>query len=169
MISISENQVCEHCNRDVCVKCGKMRCIQHIPLLSNLSENDSEKIAQGVKHVPYKKGDVIFQRGEKANKLYIICTGRIKIYKNTIDGKEQILYILAEGDFIGAFNLLKADEFQFSAAALEDTEISTLSKDAFDTVMLSNPEITLKIFEKAYERIIKAEQLVERLSSEVQT
>lgn len=82
-----------------------------------------------------------------------------------MEGKEQILYILSEGDFIGAFNLLKADRFDFSAVALETTEISTLDKSAFDQVMLLNPEITLKIFEKAYERIIKAESLVERLSS----
>ena len=82
-----------------------------------------------------------------------------------MEGKEQILYILSEGDFIGAFNLLKADEFDFSAMALENTQISTLEKSAFDEIMLRNPEITLKIFEKAYERIIKAENLVERLSS----
>lgn len=82
-----------------------------------------------------------------------------------IDGKEQILYILSEGDFIGAFNLLKEDEFDFSAVALENTQISTLEKSSFDKVMISNPEITLKIFEKAYERIIKAESLVQRLSS----
>ncbi len=82
-----------------------------------------------------------------------------------MEGKEQILYILSEGDFIGAFNLLKEDQFDFSAVALETTEISMLEKSAFDKVMISNPEITLKIFEKAYERIIKAESLVERLSS----
>jgi len=107
----------------------------------------------------------VFSQGDHANKLYIVCSGKIKIYKNLMEGKEQILYILSEGDFIGAFNLLKADEFDFSAMALENTQISMLEKNAFDEIMLRNPEITLKIFEKAYERIIKAESLVERLSS----
>lgn len=140
-------------------------CINNIPLLANLNDEEVEKISEGVSSRVYKKGEVIFSQGEKANKLYIICAGRIKIFKNMLEGKEQILYILAEGDFIGAFNLLKADEFDFSAVALENTQISTLEKSAFDKVMISNPEITLKIFEKAYERIIKAESLVERLSS----
>ena len=49
--------------------------------------------------------------------------------------------------------------------AIEDTQISTLEKAEFDKIVISNPQITLKIFEKAYERIIKAETLVERLSS----
>jgi CRP/FNR family transcriptional regulator len=133
--------------------------------LSGLDESEIEKISEGVSSHTYKKGDVIFQQGEHASKLYIVCSGKIKIFKNLLEGKEQILYILSEGDFIGAFNLLKADRFDFSAVALESTQISTLEKKEFDQIMLSNPEITLKIFEKAYERIMKAESLVERLSS----
>ena len=140
-------------------------CIHNIPLLSGLDDLEIEKISEGVSSRAYKKGDVVFKQGERANKLYIVCSGKIKIFKNMLEGKEQILYILSEGDFIGAFNLLKADEFDFSAVALEATQISTLEKSAFDKIMISNPEITLKIFEKAYERIMKAESLVERLSS----
>lgn len=75
------------------------------------------------------------------------------------------MYILSEGDFIGAFNLLKEDEFDFNAEALENMHISMLEKSSFDKIVLSNPQITLKIFEKAYERINKAENLVARLSS----
>ena len=153
------------CDRKSCIRCGKLLCSHNIPLLSGLDDSEVEKISAGVSSQTYKKGDLIFQQGERASKLYIICSGKIKIFKNLMEGKEQILYILSEGDFIGAFNLLKADRFDFSAVALETTEISTLDKSAFDQVMLLNPEITLKIFEKAYERIMKAESLVERLSS----
>ena len=140
-------------------------CINNIPLLSNLTNDEIEKVSIGVSSETYKKGESVFNRGDKANKLYIVCSGKIKIFKNTIEGKEQILYILSEGDFIGAFNLLKEDEFDFNAVALENTTVSMLEKSSFDDIVLSNPSITLKIFEKAYERIIKAESLVERLSS----
>ncbi|GAU78334.1 transcriptional regulator [Fusibacter sp. 3D3] len=142
-----------------------MLCINNIPLLSSLTDEEARLISQGVSSDAYKKGDVIFAQGQKANKLYIICSGKMKIFKNSLDGKEQILYILSAGDFIGAFNLLKEDEFDFNAVAIEDTQISTLEKAEFDKIVITNPQITLKIFEKAYERIIKAEALVERLSS----
>lgn len=134
-------------------------------MLSSLNEDEIAKISQGVSSKVFKKGDVIFSQGQKANRLYIVCAGKAKIYKDTVDGKEQILYILSEGDFIGAFNLLKEDEFDFNAVALETTQISFLEKSAFDKIILSNPAITLKIFEKAYERINKAENLVARLST----
>lgn len=153
------------CSRESCINCGKLLCIHNIPLLSGLDDTEIEKISEGVSSRSYKKGEVIFSQGERANKLYIVCSGKVKIFKTMLEGKEQILYILSEGDFIGAFNLLKADEFDFSAVALEPTQVSMLEKSAFDKIMISNPEITLKIFEKAYERIMKAESLVERLSS----
>jgi CRP-like cAMP-binding protein len=121
-------------------------------------------VSDSVFNSTFRKGEVIFSTGDVANKLYIICSGKTKVCKFSPDGKEQIIYILAAGDFIGAFNLLKKDKFEFDMIALEETSISTLDKDAFDSLILSNPSITLKVLEKAYERITKAEQLVERLS-----
>lgn len=152
------------CSCEKCVKCGKRNCISNIPLLSNLSDDEAFKISSGVTNMAYKKGDFLFKAGEKANKLFILCSGKIKLFKTNSEGKEQIIYIMSGGDFFGAFNLLKEDEFDLDAVALEDSDVSLLAKSEFDKIILSNPEITLKVFEKAYERITKAEALVERLS-----
>lgn len=89
----------------------------------------------------------------------------MKIYKYLSDGREQILYIYSAGDFVGAFNLLKEDEFKYNAEAIEDVAISTLDKTTFNEIAIKNPNITLKILEKGYERIRWAEELVDRLSS----
>lgn len=133
--------------------------------MSNLDSDEIDKIAEGVKNWYFKNGDKVFSAGDIADRLFIVCSGKMKIYKNTVDGREQILYILSSGDFIGAFNLLKEDEFEFSAEAIEELELSTLAKEDFDRIILSNPRITLKVLEKAYERIMKAESLVDRLST----
>ena len=133
--------------------------------MSNLDSDEIDKIAEGVKNWYFKNGDKVFSAGDIADRLFIVCSGKMKIYKNTVDGREQILYILSGGDFIGAFNLLKEDEFEFSAEAIEELELSTLAKEDFDRIILSNPRITLKVLEKAYERIMKAESLVDRLST----
>ena len=154
-----------HKHQTNCIQCNGGKCITQIPLLSNLNSAEIDKIAEGVKHCNFKNGDRVFSAGDIADRLFIVCSGKMKIYKNTIDGREQILYILSSGDFIGAFNLLKEDEFEFNAEAIEDLELSTLAKEDFDQIILSNPRITLKVFEKAYERIMKVESLVDRLST----
>lgn len=155
------------CIQDVrkCQSCEHNRCISQIGLFSSLNEEEMALISSEAVTYTYKRGNTIFSQGDKANHLYIVCSGKMKIKKYTVDGKEQILYILANGDFIGAFNLLKEDQFNFTAEAIEDTEISTISKKAFNSIILKNPDITLKVLEKAYERIIKVESLVERLGT----
>lgn len=140
-------------------------CIKNIPLLSSLTEEEAVKLYAGLTSKDYQKGDYIFRTGDKADRLYIVSSGKMKIYKYLSDGREQILYIYSEGDFVGGFNLLKEDEYLYNAVALEDTSIVTLTKKKFDDIILKNPSITLKILEKAYERVRWAEELVDRLSS----
>lgn len=153
------------CGKKECTMCGFEECIRSIPLLSNLNIEQALEIAEGVSSQRVKKGDYLFRQGQKADRLYIICTGKVKLVKPQVDGKEQILYILSAGDFFGAFNLLKEDQLQYNAIVLEDTQVTTLAKSEFDKIILLDPTITLKVFEKAYERIIKVESLVERLST----
>ncbi len=148
-----------------CADCKDNSCIRNVPLLSSLDEDEMDKIVENVNTRDYKKGDYIFRTGHKADRLYIVCSGKMKIYKYLSDGREQILYIYSAGDFVGAFNLLKKDEYKYNAVALEDTTIITLRKEDFDEIIIKNPTITLKILEKSYERLRWAEALVARLSS----
>nr|WP_300003148.1 Crp/Fnr family transcriptional regulator [Tissierella sp.] len=155
---------CDICNR-ACKVCDGTSCIHNIPLLSSLDEYELKDISQGIVTREFKKGEYIFRTGDKADRLYIVCSGKMKIYNGFADGREQILYIYGAGDFVGAFNLLKEDEYKYNAEALENTVVSTLTKAKFDEIAIKSPTITLKILEKAYERIRQAEMLVDRLSS----
>ena len=108
---------------------------------------------------------MIFFEGDISDKLYVINNGKVKVFKYTKEGKEQILYIVSSGDFLGDLSLLKKSEFKFNAEALEDVNICQLTKDDFDQVVKENPEISLKILEVLYERIFKLENLVQSLST----
>ncbi|HLR20610.1 MAG TPA: Crp/Fnr family transcriptional regulator [Tissierellaceae bacterium] len=152
------------CNNNCCT-CKEDPCIEKIPLLSNLNKEELSQVSEGIITKEYKKGEYIFRTGDESDKLYIVCSGRMKIYKYLSDGREQILYIYGSRDFVGAFNLLKKDKYKYNGVALEDTTISTLSKESFDRIVIKNPNITLKILEKAYERIRWAEGLINVLSS----
>lgn len=125
------------------------------------------EISNGTKSFEYKKGERIFSQGDVANKLYLISSGKIKVFRYTPEGKEIILYILSPKcfSFIGAFNLLKEDKFDFHAEIIEDSVICTLDKKDFDQIIIKNPNITLKILEEAYDRIVKLETLVDRLNT----
>lgn len=152
-----------HCNS--CCTCNHKYCAKKVSLFSSLSDKDLNKVVSLVTQKSFDKGDNIFSEGEIFDKLFIINSGSMKVYKYTKDGKEQILYILKEGEFLGDLNLLKKDTFKFSATALEATNICIIHKDDFDALMSNNPNIGIKVLEYAHDRITSLENLIQTLTT----
>lgn len=153
-----------HCDKN-CIKCTGKYCVSKVYIFSALQPEAFKKISDIIITRKYRKGQVIFFEGDVEDKLYIVNQGKIKIYKYNREGREQILYILSEGDFIGDMSLLKKGNFQFNAEALEDTLICTIAKDDFDEIITRNPEITLKILEVLHDRLMNLENLIQNLST----
>lgn len=153
-----------HCDKN-CIKCTGKYCVSKVYIFSTLQPEAFKKISDIIITRKYRKGQVIFFEGDVEDKLYIVNQGKIKIYKYNREGREQILYILSEGEFIGDMSLLKKGNFQFNAEALEDTLICTIAKDDFDEIITRNPEITLKILEVLHDRLMSLENLIQNLST----
>lgn len=137
--------------------------LEEIPFFDGLLEEEKKKIFEGVEFYTVNIGDIVFESGDIADKLYILKEGKIKIYKNLLDGREQILYIYSSGDFVGGLNLLKDHEYRYIGEVIEKGMVVTLSKDKFDEIILENATILKKILEKSYDRIRLAEGLIDRL------
>lgn len=148
-----------------CVKCSGKYCATKVSIFSTLQIDQLQEITNLIIRRNYKKGQIIFFEGDISDKLYIINKGKIKVFKYTKEGKEQILYILSEGDFIGDLSLLKKGKFQFNAEALEEVNVCTLTKDDFDKIIKENPHITLQILEDVHDKIVGLENLIQRLST----
>jgi len=147
-----------------CITCSHKYCARKVSLFEGFSDEMLSRVTALIKRVQLQKGDAIFTEGDPFNKLYIVNGGSIKIFRYNKVGKEQILYILSEGEFIGDINLLKSDTFNFSATALETTHICTISKEDFDALMTDYPELVQAVLESAFDRITSLEQLVQTLT-----
>lgn len=148
-----------------CEKCTGKYCAKKVSIFSTLEDEQLKEIADMVIHRNYKKGQSVFFEGDISDKLYIVNKGKIKIFKYTKEGKEQILYILSDGDFTGDLSLLKKGKLEFNAEALENTAVCTLTKENFDKILSDNPNIALKILEVVHDRVINLENLVQRLNT----
>lgn len=105
--------------------------------LSELKENRSVNV--------YRKKQVIYSQGNYPSKLYYILKGKVKSFRCNEDGKELILKLYKEGDFIGHMALLEDVRYQETAQALEDCELAVIPKAEFDELVGSNPMV-LKSF-----------------------
>lgn len=152
-------------SHNCCSSCNNRYCAKKVSLFASLSSKDLNMVTNLITRKAFNKGDVIFSEGEDFDKLFIINQGSIKVYKYNKDGKEQILYILKEGDFLGDLNLLKKDTFKFNSMALEHTSMCIIHKDDFDNLIKTNPDISIKVLEYAHDRIASLENLVQTLTT----
>lgn len=142
----------------------ELSAIRDIPLFEDLNDEELEVISQGLTSQKFKRGEHVFRSGDEADRLFIVVEGQMKIYRILPDGREQVMYLYDEDDFVGAFNLIKRDRYRYNGQALKTSEIAMLSKEVFDSIALKNPPMLLKILEKSYERIRWAEGMLDRMS-----
>lgn len=135
-----------------------------IPLLASLSEEDFIKMKSNLIIYEFQKGETIFRSHDPADKMFIVLEGQLKISKIMSDGKEQILYIYTEGDFVGGHNILSGDMYEYSAYALVKSAVLTISQEDVNNILKKNNQFLITILEQSYERIRKAETLIDRLS-----
>ncbi|WZL72311.1 Crp/Fnr family transcriptional regulator [Clostridiaceae bacterium 35-E11] len=156
--------------KSCCERCAHQLCASKVSIFSNLNRQELIDIIKMTGHRSYKKGETVFMEGEEADTLYLIREGKIKLFKYTKDGKEQILHILSEGDFFGELNLLKKGQYGFYAEAISPAKLCTLTKDKMRNLFTEKPEIGLKVLEVIAERLSKLETLAQNLATnEVET
>lgn len=149
---------CDSCNHSLCAK--------KVPIFSFLSDFELAKIVDMTGHKSYKKGEVLCLEGEKSDTLYILNEGQVKISKITKEGKEQIVHILTSGDFFGELSLFSSNEkYNFSVYAISDVEVCTLTKDDMNKILISSPEISLKILQVVTGRLTQTENLAQNLAT----
>lgn len=112
-------------------------------IFEGLTAEESDTLLQaGVTHV-YRKGEIIFREGGIPTGIFHIKSGRVKKYKTTAKGGEQIIYICSEGELLGYHAVLGEELYPDSTAALNQSEITFIPREAFlyvlgNSSMLSN-------------------------------
>lgn len=92
----------------------------------------------------YKKREFLYLEGQKVGDIYYIHSGKVKTYATNREGKELILTISREGDFLGCVSAIQNIEAYETAVAVEDSVISILPKQDFLSALYTNREVAQK-------------------------
>jgi CRP-like cAMP-binding protein len=113
-------------------------------IFKGLNQKDKETIAQHHTLVIIKKGEILFKEGEKSRGLICLASGKVKVFKEGVGGREQILKMVRQLGFIGYRVLFSDNIWSFSAAAVEDSAICVLEKNSLVKILKKNADLALK-------------------------
>lgn len=114
-------------------------------IFSVLSPEEKEILKTGLSAAFYKKGDYIFKEGDKPNSLICLSEGKVKVFKEGVGGREQIVRMAKPIGFIGYRALFAEENHHASAVAIEDSTVCSVDKETLYNLLRINSELSLSI------------------------
>jgi len=112
-----------------------------------LTPKEKEFLKQNYTCAFYKKGEIIFKEGDKPIGLMILAEGKVKIFKEGVGGREQIVRMAKPVGFIGYRALFAEENHTATAVAIEDSVSCIVDKESVYRVMRSNAELSMSIIQ----------------------
>ncbi|MEQ9553915.1 MAG: Crp/Fnr family transcriptional regulator [Coleofasciculus sp. G3-WIS-01] len=112
----------------------------------------------------YHKGEVIFVEGEEGNGFFVVKSGRVKVFKLSAEGKEQILEFFGAGEHFAEVPAFDGECFPASATALEKTELLFFERTTFLALLAQQPKIAINMLAIFARHLRRFARLIEDLS-----
>ena len=128
--------------------------LKRIRLFSGLSSQDLEAVAARGKQRALAANTVFINRGAESTSLYLILSGKVKVFLSDARGNEQVLSMRGPGEHLGELALLTDSIRTASAVTLEDTNLLVLSRRDFVDCLAACPQISLNLDNSLEERAL---------------
>ena len=138
--------------------------LRTVPIFSELSEADIASLARLTSRRSCPKDTVVFFENEEGDTFFCIVDGRIKVTILGDDGREVILSVLGRGDFFGEMALLDNEPRSATAIAVEDTELLSLHRNDFQSVLSDNRSIMSALIKILTARLRRANHQISTLA-----
>ncbi len=138
--------------------------IANVPLFQGLPDGQIEKIAGIAESRKYRRGEAVFSDGDPADGFYIPMTGRVKIFKLSADGREQVLHIMGFQEPFGEVPVFAGGRFPAHAQAIEESRLLFLPGAAFIGLIREDPSFAMNMLALLSQRLRQFAGLVEQLS-----
>jgi CRP/FNR family transcriptional regulator len=138
--------------------------LEKTALLSGLSQPELQMLAARTVRKLFSGGELIFSEGEPCNGLHIIARGKVRIFKTSVSGREQVLAVNVPGETVAELPVFDGGPFPASAVAVDDVELAFISRRDFNAYCLEHPEVALKVLSVVGARLRRLVGIIEELS-----
>lgn len=113
-------------------------------IAASSGESQLELLRQGRDTTSYKARQYVYSEGSSPSRLFYILKGKVKAFKRNPDGKELVIDLYNEGDFMGYAALLDTAKYGETAETLEDTVLIEIPKFEFEQLIGSSTQVMRK-------------------------
>jgi CRP/FNR family transcriptional regulator len=138
--------------------------LSRVDLFNGLSLQQLDEIAGVVSDKEYKKGALVFADGDDGIGFYIVISGRVKVYKVSPDGKEQIMHIFGPGQPFAEVPVFEGSCYPANAEAMERCRLFFFPKKDFAELLHENPSLAMNMLASLSQRLKQFSHLIESLS-----
>lgn len=123
---------------------GKLM-IDKMHVFNDLTAKQKKRLVENSTKSNYKKGEIIYKEGDKPTGLIFLSKGKVKIFKEGVGGRDQIVRMAKQNGFIGFRALFAKQNYLATAEAIDESEIVTIEKNILFDVLEENGKFALKI------------------------
>ena len=138
--------------------------IKKISFFSEIDEEDADKISKLIIERKYKKNMMVFMEGERAEAVFFVKKGKIKISKSASDGKEHIIHIMTDGDVFAEACLFGMSHYPAYAEAIEDSEVYMIKNSDLEKLLEAYPKMAIQIIKVLSKRLNLVSTQIENLA-----
>ncbi len=145
-------------------KAARGAVLARVPLFNELDERELRFLADRAVSKHYDAGAIVFSEGDPCAGLYVVESGRVKIFKTSVGGREQVLTIEEPGSSVAELPVFDGGAYPASAAAVADSSLLFISRNDFRALCLEHPEVALKVLRMVGLRLRRLVGIIEELS-----
>jgi CRP-like cAMP-binding protein len=138
--------------------------ISAVPLFNGLPPDQLNAIRQIALEKRFNKGQTIFSEGDETKGFFVVVAGRVKIYKVSSEGKEQILHIFEAGQSFGEATVFTGRQLPANAEALASSRLLFFPGSAFVDLVTDNPSLALNLLAIMSKKLRQFAAQIESLS-----
>lgn len=138
--------------------------LSQVDLFKGLTVEQLEALTRIVSSKKFKKGQLVFSEGDEGTGFYLVISGRVKIYKLSPEGKEQIMHIFGPGQPFAEVPVFGGTHYPANADAMESCELFFFPKKGFISLIQKNPSLAMNMLASLSQRLKQFSNLIESLS-----
>lgn len=138
--------------------------LKSIPFLSDLSDEILFELTSHAKKATFPKNSCILNEGDETNSLYILLTGKVRVFSSDDQGKEVTLLVQTEGSYFGELALLSDEPRSASIFTLEKSNCAVIAQADFKKWLVNHPEVALSLIQDLAKTVHRLTDKVKQLA-----